>query len=216
LTGPPPVTPGCLTGRTPTRCESPLIVGAPPDTLDGSLIECITAASGCHSTGRRRLTQWGAAGVRLELGRTILAYLRDQQKLRGDRPGRWRGSSATSLPGGGRPGGGHTPRKDAGHPQRRGPRHSQAAPRVSLAPAGHRGDAIGGGGASRGGIPNNSIQSHAFYPMVGLTGLLHLVSVVAQLWPQAVEEKECSCRLTSSLPSQSTAIVFRCECGCPP
>jgi hypothetical protein len=37
--------------------------------------------------------------------------------------------------------------------------------------------------------------------MIGLTGLLNLVTVVLKFRPQAVEEKRSVCRLTSSPPS---------------
>jgi transposase len=40
-----------------------------------------------------------------------------------------------------------------------------------------------------------------FFLMIGLTGLLHLVTLVGKFRPQAVEEKGSVCRLTSSPPS---------------
>jgi hypothetical protein len=47
-------------------------------------------------------------------------------------------------------------------------------------------------------IHNTLIQIHASYPMIGLTGLLNLVTVVLKFRPQAVEAKGSLCRLTSS------------------
>jgi hypothetical protein len=48
---------------------------------------------------------------------------------------------------------------------------------------------------------NTPIQTNASYPMIGLTGLLNLVTLVEKFRPQALEEKGSLCRPTSSPPA---------------
>ena len=47
---------------------------------------------------------------------------------------------------------------------------------------------------------NTPIQTNVSYPIIGLTGLLNLVTVVDKFRPQAVEEKGSVCRPPSSPP----------------
>src|SRR5262247_376276 len=48
---------------------------------------------------------------------------------------------------------------------------------------------------------NTPIQTTASYPIIGLTGLLNLVTVMDKFRPQAVEEKGYVCRPLSSPPA---------------
>jgi hypothetical protein len=70
---------------------------------------------------------------------------------------------------------------------------------------------------------NTPIQTTAVYPIIGLTGLLNLVTVMDKFRPQAVKEKGSICRPTSSPPaprSQRAHPVVdeaaRCESPTPP
>jgi hypothetical protein len=56
------------------------------------------------------------------------------------------------------------------------------------------------GGWWQGATYNTPIQTITAYPIIGLTGLLNLVTVVAKFRPQAVEEKGHVCRPLSSPP----------------
>ncbi len=56
-------------------------------------------------------------------------------------------------------------------------------------------------GLSRGATYTTPIQTTVSYPIIGLTGLLHLVTVVDKFRPQAVEEKGSVCRPPSSPPA---------------
>ena len=47
---------------------------------------------------------------------------------------------------------------------------------------------------------NTPIQTTVSYPIIGLTGLLNLVTVMDKFRPQAVAEKGCVCRPLSSPP----------------
>src|SRR2546430_17628336 len=49
---------------------------------------------------------------------------------------------------------------------------------------------------------NTPIQTTVSYPIIGLTGLLNLVTVMDKFRPQAVAEKGCVCRPLSSPPAQ--------------
>jgi hypothetical protein len=60
--------------------------------------------------------------------------------------------------------------------------------------------ATGGGGSWRIATYTTPIQTTAVYPIIGLTGLLHLVTVVDKFRPQAVEEKGSACQPPSSPP----------------
>ena len=51
---------------------------------------------------------------------------------------------------------------------------------------------------------NTPIQTTGSYPIIGLTGLLNLVTVVAKFRLQAVEEKGRVCRPLSSPPAHRT------------
>src|SRR4030095_6963097 len=48
---------------------------------------------------------------------------------------------------------------------------------------------------------NTPIQTPVSYPIIGLTGLLNLVTVMDKFRPQAVAEKGCVCRPLSSPPA---------------
>ena len=48
---------------------------------------------------------------------------------------------------------------------------------------------------------NTPIQTTVSYPIIGLTGLLNLVTVMDKFRPQAVAEKGCVCRPLSSPPA---------------
>lgn len=56
-------------------------------------------------------------------------------------------------------------------------------------------------GRSRVANYNTPIQTTTAYPIIGLTGLLNLVTVVDKFRPQAVEEKGRVCRPLSSPPA---------------
>src|SRR3989449_9271415 len=49
---------------------------------------------------------------------------------------------------------------------------------------------------------NTPIQTTVSYPIIGLTGLLNLVTVMDKFRPQAVAEQGCVCRPLSSPPAQ--------------
>jgi hypothetical protein len=92
----------------------------------------------------------------------------------------------------------------------RSPRPSRPAPPETGATSSQAGRA-GWGRSGRGQRPpqagglreatyNTPIQTTAVYPIIGLTGLLNLVTVVDKFRPQAVEEKGSVCRPPSSPP----------------
>jgi hypothetical protein len=61
--------------------------------------------------------------------------------------------------------------------------------------------AIASAGKSRVATYNTPIQTNSSYPIIGLSGLLNLVAVVAKFRPQAKQEKGSICQPPSSPPA---------------